>query len=76
MYGIMTYMYLYEVWLYANGEKKVGFTEYNTDGKLLFCMNKKIEFEDLERELDKVMVEYKKALVRQKVQEIGKDFKV
>lgn len=48
----------------------------NVDGKLLFCMGKKIEFEDFEQSLDKVMVEYKKALVRQKIQEIGKDFKV
>ena len=48
----------------------------NTNGKLLFCMDKKIEFEDFEQALDKVMLEYKKALVRQKVQEIDKDFKV
>lgn len=48
----------------------------NVDGKLLFCMGKKIEFEDFEQALDKVMVEYKKALVRQKIQEIGKDFQV
>lgn len=48
----------------------------NTDGKLLFCMDKNIEFEDFERELDKIMAEYKKALVRKKIQEIGKDFKV
>lgn len=48
---------------------------YN-EGKLLFCMNEQIEFEDLEKALDKVMVEYKKALVRQKVQEIDKDFQV
>lgn len=46
------------------------------EGKLLFCMNEQIEFEDLEKALDKVMVEYKKALVRQKVQEIDKDFQV
>ena len=46
------------------------------DGKILFCMNKKIEFEDFEQELDKVMVEYKKALVRLKVQEIDNDFQV
>ena len=48
---------------------------YN-EGKLLFCMNEQIEFEDFEQALDKVMVEYKKALVRQKVQEIDKDFQV
>lgn len=48
----------------------------NTNGKLLFCMDKKIEFEDFEQALDKVMLEYKKALVRQKIQELGKDFKV
>lgn len=39
-------------------------------------MDKKIEFEEFEQALDKVMLEYKKALVRQKIQEIGKDFKV
>ena len=40
---------------------------YN-EGKLLFCMN--------EQALDKVRVEYKKALVRQKIQEINNDFQV
>lgn len=45
-------------------------------GKILFCMHKNIEIEDIEQELDKVMVEYKKALVRQKIQEIDKDFQV
>ena len=48
----------------------------NTNGKLLFCMDKKIEFDEFEQALDKVMLEYKKALVRQKIQEIDKDFKV
>jgi hypothetical protein len=48
----------------------------NTNGKLLFCMDKNIEFEEFEQALDKVMLEYKKALVRQKIQELGKDFKV
>ncbi len=46
------------------------------EGKLLFCMNEQIEFEDFEQALDKVMVEYKKALVRQKIQEINNDFQV
>ena len=46
------------------------------DGKLLFCMHKKIEFEDFEQSSDKVLVEYKKALVRQKIKELDKDFKV
>lgn len=46
------------------------------DGRLLFCMLEKVDFEDFEQELDKVMVEYKKALVRQKIQEISKDFQV
>ena len=45
-------------------------------GKILFCMHKNIEIEDIEQELDKVMVEYKKALVRQKIEEIDKDFQV
>lgn len=48
----------------------------NNEGKLLFCMNEPIEFEDLEPALDKVMLEYKKAMVRQKVQEIDNDFQV
>lgn len=48
----------------------------NNDGKLLFCMDKQIEFEDLEPALDKVMLEYKKAMVNQKIQEIDKDFQV
>ena len=48
----------------------------NNEGKLLFCMDEHIEFEDFEQALDKVMLEYKKALVRQKVQEINKDFQV
>ena len=39
-------------------------------------MHKNIEIEDIEQELDKVMVEYKKALVRQKIEEIDKDFQV
>lgn len=46
------------------------------DGKLLFCMLEKVDFEDFEKALDKVMVEYKKALVRLKVQELDKDFQV
>lgn len=48
----------------------------NNEGKLLFCMNEPIEFEDLEPALDKVMLEYKKAMVSQKVQEIDNDFQV
>ena len=48
----------------------------NNNGKLLFCMGKKIEFEDFEQALDKVMLKYKKALVRKKVQGLGKDFQV
>lgn len=48
----------------------------NNEGKLLFCMNEPIEFEDLEPALDKVMLECKKAMVRQKVQEIDNDFQV
>ena len=48
----------------------------NNNGKLLFCMGKKNEFEDFEQALDKVMLKYKKALVRKKVQGLGKDFQV
>ena len=48
----------------------------NNEGKLLFCMDEPIEFEDLEPALDKVMLEYKKAMVRKKVQEIDNDFQV
>ena len=44
------------------------------EGKILFCMNEPIEIEDFEQALDKIMLEYKKALVRLKVQEIDKDF--
>ena len=46
------------------------------DGKLLFCMLEPVEFEDFEQALDDVMLDYKKALVRLKVQEIDKDFQV
>ena len=46
------------------------------DGKLLFCMSENVDFEDFEQALDNLMLEYKKALVRLKVQEIDNDFQV
>lgn len=46
------------------------------DNKLLFCMLEPVEFEDFEQALDDIMLEYKKALVRLKVQELDKDFQV
>lgn len=46
------------------------------NSKLLFCMNKPVEFEDFEQAIDDLMLEYKKALVRLKVQELDKDFQV
>lgn len=84
--------YDYRIYWFKNGVNTLGevvkYDEYldkitiatmvvvNYNGKLLFCMYKHIEFEDFEQELDNVMLEYKKALVNQKVQEIEKDFKV
>ena len=44
--------------------------------KLIFCMHEKVDFEDFEQALDDLMLEYKKALVRLKVQELDKDFQV
>ena len=61
---------------YYNDKIKIATMVTIHNGILLFCMDKKIEFEEFEQALDKVMVEYKKALVRQKVQEIDKDFQV
>ena len=46
------------------------------DGRLLFCMLEPVEIEDFEQALDDLMLEYKKALVRLKVQELDKDFQV
>ena len=46
------------------------------DGRLLFCMNENVDFEDFEQAIDDLMLEYKKALVRKKVKELDKDFQV